>query len=60
MSDGTSGPAKFSYSNNGPGNFSGSWSFSTTSNFSGSISLPYTYSGFHSFFQVRVNLSAFV
>ncbi|MCW2976635.1 MAG: hypothetical protein JWM06_1916, partial [Actinomycetia bacterium] len=42
------------------GNFSGSWSFSTTSNFSGSISLPYTYSGFHSFFQVRVNLSAFV
>jgi hypothetical protein len=57
VSDGTSGPAVFSYSQTG---FSGSWRFSTVASSTRVVPLAWNYSGFHSFFQVRVGLDAFV
>lgn len=58
VNDGSTGPAVFSYSNDGP--FTGSWQFKTTATTTGNAKLSWAYSGFHSFFRVRVGLSAFV
>ncbi len=57
VSDGTSGPAVFSYSQHA---FSGSWSFSTVASSTRTVNLAWTYAGFHSFFRVTVGLDAFV
>jgi hypothetical protein len=57
VSDGTSGPAVFTYSQTG---FTGSWRFSTVAASTRVVQLAWTYSGFHSFFRVRVGLDAFV
>jgi hypothetical protein len=57
-SDGTSGPAVFSYSQTT--GFAGSWRFSTVASRTRVVQLAWTYSGFHSFFQVTVGLDAFV
>jgi len=58
VSDGTSGPAVFSYSQHF--GFSGSWSFSTVASSTRTVNLAWTYTGFHSFFRVTVGLDAFV
>jgi hypothetical protein len=58
VSDGTSGPAVFSYSQTT--GFSGSWSFATVASSTRVVQLAWNYSGFHSFFEVRVGLDAFV
>jgi hypothetical protein len=58
VSDGTSGPAVFTY--NQTTGFSGSWRFSTVASRTRVVQLAWTYSGFHSFFEVRVGLDAFV
>lgn len=58
VSDGSSAPAEFTYDNPGP--FSGAWEFSTTAGAAGTHTVNWTYSGFHSWFQVRVMLDAFV
>lgn len=57
VSDGTSGPAVFSYSQTG---MDGSWSFSTVASGTRVVQLAWAYSGFHSFFEVTVGLDAFV
>lgn len=56
VSDGTSGVAQFTYSASGSGN----WTFSTVSDFAGPIMLSWSYTGHHSFFNVRARLNAFV
>lgn len=58
VSDGSAGPAVFTYAHNGP--YSGSWEFSTTAASTGSHTLTWDYSGFHSWYQVTVELEAFV
>ena len=60
VSNGTAGVAQFTYSDSEFCCASGSWTFSTVSNSSGSIPLDWSYSGYHAFFQVTVSLSAFV
>jgi hypothetical protein len=40
--------------------FSGAWSFSTVASSTRTVNLAWNYTGFHSFFQVRVALQAFV
>jgi hypothetical protein len=58
VSDGTSGPAVFTYSQHF--GFSGAWSFSTVASSTRTVNLAWNYTGFHSFFQVTVGLDAFV
>jgi hypothetical protein len=58
VSDGTSGPAVFTYSDHE--NFEGSWTFSTVASQTRTVNLAWDYTGFHSFFQVTVGLDAFV
>jgi len=62
LSDGTLAPPKFSYDYVNPCNCgaSGNWTFSTTAAASGFVTLPWTYTGLHAFFEVRVHLEAFV
>src|SRR5438034_8775618 len=57
VSDGTSGPAVFHYSQIG---FNGAWSFSTVASSTRTVNLAWNYTGFHSFFRVTVGLDAFV
>ncbi|MEO5885111.1 MAG: hypothetical protein ABIQ58_06310, partial [Candidatus Limnocylindrales bacterium] len=62
---GAAGPAQFTYSvpdanpEVGDGE-SGEWNFYTTAATAGTINIPWRYTGFHAFFQVRVSLRAFV
>jgi hypothetical protein len=58
VSDGTSGPAVFSYDQTT--GFDGSWRFSTVASRTRVVQLAWTYTGFHSFFRVTVGLDAFV
>jgi hypothetical protein len=58
VSDGSMGPAVFHYQD--LGQFSGSWSFSTTARSTRTVNLTYDYTGFNAFFDVRVGLDAFV
>jgi hypothetical protein len=62
VSDGSSGPAVFQYSEFGDPNSGavGSWSFSTTAGTTRTVNLTYDYTGFHAFFEVTVGLEAFV
>ena len=62
LSDGTgSSNAAMSYSRSGSVVFStNTWQLSTTATTSGPVTLPFTYSGYHAFFQVRVFVRAFV
>lgn len=61
VTDGTAGDAEMNYHLTGFAVFSTqSWTFSTTANTAGAVTLPFNYSGFHAFFQVRVFLEAFV
>jgi hypothetical protein len=57
VSDGTAGPAVFQYNQVGR---DGAWNFSTTASSTRVVQLAWTYTGFHSFFQVTVGLDAFV
>jgi hypothetical protein len=60
VNDGTSGSPQFTYSLQVSCCASGSWTFSTTSNVSGSVVLPWSYSGFNAYAGVTVHLNAFV
>jgi hypothetical protein len=62
VSDGTSGPAVFTYDFFGSptSGASGSWTFSTVASSSRTVNLTYDYTGFHAFFRVTVGLDAFV
>jgi hypothetical protein len=62
VSDGTSSPAEFSYAytNPCPCGASGSWTFSTTSDITGSVDLSWAYTGFNAYFAVTVGVSAYV
>lgn len=62
ISDGTSSPAEFNYSYSNPCHCgaSGNWTFSTTSDISGSVDLAWTYTGFNAYYEVTAHLSAFV
>ncbi len=60
VSDGTSGPAEFSYSWEEACCATGSWTFSTVADGTGPVTLDWEYSGYHSFFAVTVSLTAFV
>jgi hypothetical protein len=61
VSDGTSGDAAMSYDLQGPAVWSPqSWEFETTAAQAGTVTLPWSYTGFHAFFQVRVELYAVV
>ena len=63
--DGAAGPAQFTYDvldddpdvGNGE---AGEWTFFTTAAENGTINVPWRYTGFHAFFQVRVRLNAIV
>lgn len=57
VSNGSSADPEFTYSVSA---FSGSWEFRATAGASRSLPVHYDYSGYHSFFQVRVSLSRFV
>ncbi len=61
-SDGSSAPAQFTYNWNDPCSCgtSGNWSFSTTSDVSGTVSLSWTYTGFNAWYDVTAGLNAFV
>ena len=57
---GNGGAAQLTYDYLTPGGVaSGSWSLYTTAASTGTISIPWKYSGFHAFFQVRAGLTAF-
>ncbi len=66
VSDGTAGPAVFTYDYDPTGptvigaGATGTWTFSTTADASGPVQLDWSYTGFHAFFQVTVGLTAFV
>jgi hypothetical protein len=62
LNDGSSGAPKFSYNYDLGigGGVSGEWSFYTTATTTETINLPYTYTGLHAWFNVRVSLEAFV
>lgn len=62
VSDGTSSAPEFTYSYSNPCHCgaSGSWTFSTTSDVSGSVDLAWSYTGFNAYYAVTVGLSAFV
>jgi hypothetical protein len=61
VADGTTGDAVMSYEMHGSGVWSPqTWAFTTTAAQAGTVSLPWSYTGFHSFFQVRVRLYAVV
>ncbi len=55
--DGSDGMAEFSYEALGP--FNGSWVFGAIAADTGTKILNYTYTGFHSFFNVTASLSVF-
>jgi hypothetical protein len=57
VSDGSAGDPVFAYQVNG---FDGTWSFRATAASARTVTVAYDYSGFHSFFQVTVGLTAFV
>jgi HYR domain len=57
LSDGADTAPQFSYQVSGT---NGGWSFQTTASDRGTLTLPYTWQGFHSFFQVRAALTAVV
>ena len=61
-SDGTNGTAQFSYNYNNPCNCgaTGIWTFHTEANATGTVVLPWTYTGLHAWFEVIVGLDAFV
>jgi hypothetical protein len=50
---------RMNYSHGSP-NFSGNWSFTTTSATTGNISIDYRWNGFHSFFQVTAAMQVCV
>lgn len=58
VSDGSRAPAEFRY--DAPVPFSGTWEFKATAASTGTHSLDWVYSGFHSFFRVTAHLDAFV
>ena len=62
VNDGSSGAPTLSYSYDLgiASGVSGEWAFYTTATTSETISLPYTYTGLHAWFQVTVTLEAFV
>ena len=62
FSDGTTSPPQFTYTYNDTTAVynTQTWTFSTVADADGTITVPYTYVGFHAFFQVRVFLTAFV
>jgi hypothetical protein len=65
VGNGAAGPAQFTYdvldADPGAGDGeAGSWTFYTTAATSGTIEIPWRYSGFHAFFQVTVELKAVV
>lgn len=61
VADGTAGDAVMSYEMHGSGVWSPqTWQFTTTAAQAGTVSLPWSYVGFHSFFRVRVWLYAVV
>ncbi len=62
LSDGTDGTPQYSYNvNSGGGGVSQqTFTFQSTSAGSGTISVPYAYTGFHAYFAVTVQLTAFV
>lgn len=61
LSDGVTTDPAMSYSLSGSVVFSTqTWELSTTATQGGAVTLPFTYSGFHAFFQVRVFVNAFV
>ncbi len=60
VSDGSSGPAVFSYLDQEFCCASGAWTFSTTASMTRTVNLKYDYAGFNAFFEVTVGLEAFV
>lgn len=61
VSNGTAGDAVMTYEMSGSAVWSPQeWEFETTASQAGTVTLPWAYSGFHSFFQVRVVLYAVV
>ena len=60
ISDGSSGPAEFTYSAVNIPSRTGSWEFRTTAASTGTHILDWDYSGFHAYFNVRVGLDAFI
>ncbi|QEE62427.1 hypothetical protein FVA74_13235 [Salinibacterium sp. dk2585] len=57
VSDGVGAPAQFSY--DGGTAFNGTWTFSSTAPVTGTVTVPYTWNGIHSWFAARASLSAF-
>lgn len=57
VSDGTGAAPELEYAVRG---FQGSWTLFSLANTDGTVTLPYTWSGFHSFFNVRAHLEAYV
>jgi hypothetical protein len=57
VSDGSAGDPVLTYQANG---FAGTWTFGATAASARTVAVAYDYSGFHSFFQVTVGLTAFV
>jgi hypothetical protein len=57
VSDGSAGNPVFTYQASG---FNGTWTFGATAASARTATVAYDYSGFHSFFQVTVGLTAFV
>ena len=62
VGDGSSGPAVFSYNLDlgHSSGASGTWTFSTTSDFTGQVKLPWHWAGLHAWFHVTAQLVAFV
>jgi hypothetical protein len=62
VSDGTTGDPEMTYAQTGYGStFSTqTWEFRTVAAQTGAVTLPYHYSGYHAYFQVRLFLTAFV
>jgi hypothetical protein len=57
VSDGSAGDPVLTYQANG---FAGTWTFGATAASARTATVAYDYSGYHSFFQVTVRLTAFV
>jgi hypothetical protein len=61
VSDGTAGDAEMSYSLQGTAVFTlQTWDFETTTAQAGTVTLPWSYSGYHAFFMAQVVLQAVV
>lgn len=57
LSDGVGAPAQFSY--DAAGSFNGTWSFRSTAAVTGTVTVPYVWTGHHSWYNARASLSVF-